>query len=91
MFRDGAKWKDMVKLECDVCARERCARKVVATGNNDPRFQQHPFNSATYIHPLNYPKYYALQYRAVDWAKARNLNVNWVVAHDYPLHRDDQA
>ena len=91
MFRDGGKWKDMVKLECDVCARERCARKVVATGNNDPRFQQHPFNSATYIHPLNYPKYYALQYRAVEWAKARNLNVNWVVAHDYPLHRDDQA
>ena len=76
--------------ECDACARERRARACVATGDDDERFLQHPFSSAPYIHPLNYPKYYALQLRAVEWAKQHGRSVNWVVAHDYPLHRDDQ-
>ena len=37
------------------------------------------------------PKYYALQLRALEFAKQRGLCVNWVMAHDKPLHRDDQA
>lgn len=91
MFRDGKAWGEMSSRECRMCKKEQLARGVVARRDDDPRFLEHPFNSSPYIHPLNYPKYYALQVRAVEWAKTHGRTVNWVVAHDYPLHRDDQA
>ena len=81
MFRDGKWWDGMVRHECDVCKKERRARGVVAR-RKDPRLQENPFNSSPYIHPLNYPKYYALQLRAQEWAKTHGRTVHWVVAHD---------
>ena len=91
MFLGGAAWVDMVALECDICNTERFARGRVAFSDQDPRFQQTPFEAAPYIHPNNLPKYYAQQQRAIFFARQRQRIVNWVVAHDKPLHQDDQA
>ncbi len=91
MFLEGAAWADMAALECDACKGERLARGRVAFSDQDPRFQQPPFEAAPYIHPNNLPKYYAQQQRAIVFAKQRQRCVNWVVAHDKPLHQDDQA
>ena len=46
----------MKSLECDICKKERCKRTAVATGNDDERFQQHPFSTAPYVHPQNDPQ-----------------------------------
>jgi len=91
MFREGAAWADMVALECQECRSERSARGRVAFSDQDPRFQRAPFDAAPYIHPNNLPKYFAQQVRATAFAKHRQRCVNWVVAHDKPLHQDDQA
>ena len=91
MFLEGAPWHQMQALECDVCKQERQERSRVIMGESDPRCLQPPFDAAPYIHPYNLPKYFALQLRAVEFAKQRNLCVNWVVARDAPRHRDDQA
>ena len=81
----------MVALECERCQSERHARGRVVLADHDPRFQQPPFDAAPYIHPNNLPKYVALQVRAIEFAKRRQLCVNWVTAQDKPLHQDDQA
>ena len=91
MFRDGAQWADMVALECTECHTERLARHRVVPSDADPRFRQQPFDAAPYIHPNNLPKYVALQLRAVEYARQRQLCVNWVTAQDRPLHQDDRA
>ena len=91
MFMQGATWSEMQALECTACQEERRERARVSMSDDDPRFQQQPFEAAPYIHPHNVPKYYALQLRACEYAKQRRLCVNWVVAHDKPLHQDDQA
>ena len=88
---EGATWSDKHALECAACQETRRARARVVLGDNDPRFQQQPFEAAPYIHPHNVPKYYALQLRACEFARQRSRCVHWVVAHDKPLHRDDQA
>ena len=91
MFLEGATWTDMASLECVACRGERLARSRVAFSDQDPRFQRPPFEAAPYIHPNNLPKYYAQQQRAIVFAKQRQRCVNWIVAHDKPLHQDDQA
>ena len=91
MFTAGAAWSEMHALECEVCQEARLARARVVVENPDPRLQRPPFDAAPYVHPHNVPKYYALQLRALEFAKQRGLCVNWVMAHDKPLHRDDQA
>eukprot|EP00973_Karenia_brevis_P050190 6964463-Karenia_brevis.AAC.1 len=55
MFREGAAWVDMAALECDACQSERLARGRVVFSDQDPRFQQPPFDAAPYIHPNNLP------------------------------------
>ncbi len=78
MFAGGAKWPAMQSLECVACQEERRARCRVVWSEQDPRFLQQPFDAAPYIHPHNVPKYYALQLRALEFAKQRHLSVHWV-------------
>ena len=52
--------------------------------------QEYPSVQAPYVHPHNMPKYYALQLRAVEYAKAHGRGLNWIVAQDYPLAAEDQ-
>ena len=82
---------DLISEECDECKKERSARAVVAMSNEDLRFKEKPFSTAPYIHQLNEPKHAANLERAVNWAGENKRSINWVTAHDYPLHRDDQA
>ena len=77
--------------ECGICKKERSARAVVAMRHNDIRFNEEPYSTAPYIHQLNEPKHAANLERAVKWAGVNKRSINWVTAHDYPLHRDDQA
>ena len=91
LFVQGASGAELMGMECAICQAERTGRHRVVDDVGDPRFQEAPFDAAPYIHPHNVPKYYALQFRACEFAKRRGLCVNWVVAHDKPLHRDDQA
>ena len=58
---------------------------------DDERLHKEPFATAPYIHQLNDPKHAANVSRSMRWAKENKHTVNWVPAHDYPLHRDDQA
>ena len=71
--------------------KHRKARAVVAMTDEDVRFSEEPFSTAPYIHQLNEPKHAANLERAVKWAEVNKRSINWVTAHDYPLHRDDQA
>ena len=91
---DPAKRFEKIKGECKVCQKERLARSVVAykkNGQDDERFKKKPFFAAPYIHQLNNPKHAANVTRSRRWADEHRHSVNWVTAHDYPLHRDDQA
>ena len=83
--------EDLMSEECDICKKERSARAVVAMHDEDVRFKQERFSTAPYIHQLNKPKHAANLERAVNWAGVNKRSINWVTAHDYPLHRDDQA
>ena len=80
-----------VPEECEICTKHRKARAVVAMTDEDVRFKEEPFSTAPYIHQLNEPKHAANLERAVKWAEVNKRSINWVTAHDYPLHRDDQA
>ena len=101
MYEDGIGWekkkkddpdeKCMKDEECDICKKERRARAAVARSNKDERFEQQPFSCAPYIHQLNEPKYAAMMQRAMKFAETNMRSINFVTAHDYPLHRDDQA
>ena len=71
--------------------KERAARRAVAMKKDDVRFHMEPFPTAPYIHQLNDPKHAANVSQSMRWAQVHRHSVNWVTAHDYPLHRDDQA
>ena len=102
-----AKWKDEFKIstvtgkvlmkdECNTCKKERKARAAVAKQHKeeekkDERFENDPFVTAPYIHQLNVPKHAANVDRAMRYSEKTNRTVNWITAHDYPLHLDDQA
>ena len=88
---DLAKRFEKIKGECEVCQKERAARSAVAMKKDDERFHTEPFSTAPYIHQLNDPKHAANVSRSMRWAQVHHHSVNWVTAHDYPLHRDDQA
>ena len=93
-FLEGISTEELEKLnedECQICQKERKARWVVAEDTEDPRFKKEPFCTAPYIHQLNEPKHAANLERAINWAGVNKRSINWVTAHDYPLHRDDQA
>ena len=83
--------EDLNSKECKICKKHREARTVVAMSDKDVRFNEEPFSTAPYIHQLNEPKHAANLERAVKWAGVNKRSINWVTAHDYPLHRDDQA
>ena len=83
--------KELNLEECDKCKKERAARTAVAKQHDDERFGQQPFSTAPYIHQLNDPKHAANLQRSVIWAETHQRSINWVTAHDYPLHRDDQV
>ena len=80
-----------VNGECEVCQKERLARSAVAMTREDERFKKEPFSTAPYIHQLNDPKHAANVTRSMRWAKKNKHTVNWLPAHDCPLHHDDQA
>lgn len=92
---DTAKRFKKINGECKVCQKERAARSAVAykneDGEKDERFDKEPFSTAPYIHQLNDPKHAANVTRSIRWAQEHRHSVSWVPAHDYPLHRDDQA
>ena len=88
---DTAKRFKEIKGKCEACRKERAARSAVAMTNEDERLHKEPFATAPYIHQLNDPKHAANVSRSMRWAKENKHTVNWVPAHDYPLHRDDQA
>jgi hypothetical protein len=50
-----------------------------------------PFAHAPYVHPFNAPKYHAQQLRALNYAKAVDRRLLWVVAHDWPVAGGDEA
>ena len=79
------------KEECSECNKERTARAAVAMKKDDDRFKRLPFSTAPYIHQLNDPKHAANLQRSVIWAETHERSINWVTAHDFPLHRDDQV
>ena len=83
--------KQLNSEECDKCKKERAARTAVATKHDDERFGQEPFSTAPYIHQLNDPKHTANLQRSMIWAETHQRSINWVTAHDYPPHRDNQA
>ena len=92
-FKEGTKITVEVlnKEECDICKKERKARAAVAMNNKDDRLGRQPFSTAPYIHQLNDPKHAANLQRSLIWAETHQRSINWVTAHDYPLHRDDQV
>ena len=90
----GITGADLMKEECAICRKERAARTAVAQkvgDSEDIRLGEQPFFTAPYIHSLNDPKHAANLRRAMIWAETHGCSINWVTAHDYPLHREDQA
>ena len=86
----------LMRDECDICKKERKARAAVAKQHQkeekkDERFDNDLFVTAPYIHQLNVPKHAANVDRAVRFSEKTNRIVNWITAHDFPLHPDDQA
>ena len=57
----------------------------------DERFGRPPFHTAPYIHQLNVPKHAANVNRAMRFSEKMNRCVHWIIAHDFPLHPEDQA
>ena len=45
---------------------------------------QEPFTNAPYVHPSRAPSYFAQQLRAMNFAKATNKRLLWIIAHDVP-------
>ena len=88
MFKNYVSWEHMVSLECAACQAERKRRCRVAP-SGDPSLKQEPFVSAIYIHPHNTPKYHALQLRAIEFAKANQRILLWIIARDNPLTTED--
>ena len=85
--RQGISWEARQGAECSVCQEERLrrCRVLYPNGANDGKHTQEPFAHAPYIHPWNAPKYHAQQLRAVEYAKATNNRILWIVARDCPL------
>ena len=86
----------LMEQECDVCKTERKARAAVAIqykhqDEKDERFGRPPFDTAPFIHQLNVPKHAANIARAMRFSEKMSLCVHWIIAHDFPLHPDDQA
>ena len=82
--------------ECEICKSERKARAAVAKqydeeDEKDERFGRPPFDTAPYIHQLNVPKHAANVNRAMRFSENMNRCVHWIIAHDFPLHPEDQA
>ena len=90
-MKDNKSWHEMQSLECDVCKQERQSKHQVLDEAQDPRLQVEPFLSAPAIYQHNDPKYYIDEFRAKEFARTRNLCINWVVARDTPRHKDDLA
>ena len=91
MYAEDKSWSEMQNLECSVCKKDRQSKHLVLDENQDPRLQNEPFLSAPAIYQHNDPKYYIDEFRAQEFARTRNLCINWVVARDTPRHKDDQA
>ena len=91
LFMEGATGEELMRLECDVCKVERAARCRVVLQLPDARFREAPFDAAPFVCLHNVPKHAAFLRRAQVFAEERSLVLNWVKAHDSPLHRDDQA
>ena len=58
-------------------ARQRCCRLPIA---GDPRLHGNPSVMTPYSYPRNTPKCHVLQTRTVEFAKANNLGLSWVIA-----------
>ena len=87
---------ELMNDECGKCKSERKARAAVAKQyenkmQRDERFGRPPFDTAPYIHQNNVPKHAANVDRAMRFSEKTHRCVHWIIAHDYPLHPDDQA
>ena len=81
----GQAWEAMQRLECSVCAQHRAERARLLK-EKDPRAQTQEFVNAMYVHPNNEPKYYAIQTRAIEFAKREQEAILWVEAKDKPYN-----
>ncbi|CAE8629629.1 unnamed protein product, partial [Polarella glacialis] len=91
MAKTGSRdWGVMRAMECDACKAERERRRLVLR-LEDRTHEQEPFVSAPFVTPYNQPKYSALQYRAMKFAKAHNRQLLWIKAWDKPLAKEDRA
>jgi hypothetical protein len=91
MFRRRCDWPLRRHLECDTCAAERKRRCCVLRSVSDTRYREEPFAHAPFVHPFNAPKYHAQQLRAVNFAKATNRQVLWVIARDKVLAKGEET
>ena len=89
MFRRRCDWALRRVLECETCTAERKRRCCVLQSVGDARYKKEPFAHAPFVHPFNAPKYHAQQLRAVNFAKAMNRQVLWVIARDKVLAKSD--
>jgi len=91
MLHRRSDWVLRKSLECDSCAAERRRRCCILQSVTDRRYQEEPFAHAPFVHPFNAPKYHAQQLRAVNFAKATNRQVLWVIACDKVLTKGEDT
>ena len=93
MRRSGQPWSRAQDMACDVCKGERQRRHRVlqlASGGEVPHIDPR-FATALYIHPYNWPKYQAVQHRAIQFAKQQRSQILWVRALDHPTTGEDKS
>jgi hypothetical protein len=90
LFHRRCEWAMRQAFECDTCTAERKRRCCVLQSPGDVRHREEPFAHAPFVHPFNAPKYHAQQLRAVNYAKATNRQVLWVIARDKILSKGDE-
>ena len=91
-LRDGASPEDLINLECTTCANLRRTRCRVLNDNYCPKeqFSNKPFDTAPALFAFNVPRYFAIMHRARQYARNNNVLLQWCVARDIPLNRDDR-
>ena len=88
----GASMRQLMNTECPSCASLRKQRCRVLSEDHCPSedFKKPPFDKAPALCAFNVPRYYAVLHRARQYARANRLQLQWCVARDVPLHRDDR-
>ena len=70
--------------QCQICKKERLARKLVATDGNDPRFQEEKIIKAPAVFPNNDSKYDVNKKRSLNFAASKGQGIMYCIAKDTP-------